>query len=214
MRCTEHRPGQGAPGVAPGQALAPSTVATDAVSAPRRWLVLGPALAGVGWLAGCAVRQPQAPATPPPLPAPSVPAVPAIPGAPVPPPAAAPGAPAAAPLLPLPPPVAARSWEEFQLQAARRIVAANAGRVFAGPVPEPLLAIPVLEVELTAQGGVRSIKVLRTPTQARDTIELAKAAILRAAPYGDMTRLSRPWKFVEVFLFDDERRFKPRTLDR
>jgi hypothetical protein len=56
--------------------------------------------------------------------------------------------------------------------------------------------------------------VLRTPTQARDTIELAKAAVMRAAPYGAMSRLPRPWKFVEVFLFDDQRRFKPRTLDR
>jgi hypothetical protein len=37
---------------------------------------------------------------------------------------------------------------------------------------------------------------------------------MRAAPYGAMSRLPRPWKFVEVFLFDDERRFKPRTLDR
>jgi hypothetical protein len=190
----------------------------DAVSAPRRWLVLGPALAGVGWLAGCAVRQPQAPAAAAPVPIPGAPTAPAMPGAPATPPAAppaaAPGAPAPPPLLPLPPPVAARSWEEFQLQAARRIVAANAGRVYTGPVPEPLLAIPVLEVELNADGGVRAIKVLRTPTQARDTIELAKAAIHRAAPFGAMSRLSRPWKFVEVFLFDDERRFKPRTLDR
>jgi hypothetical protein len=28
-----------------------------------------------------------------------------------------------------------------------------------------------------------------------------------------MSRLPRPWKFAEVFLFDDDRRFKPRTLD-
>jgi len=28
-----------------------------------------------------------------------------------------------------------------------------------------------------------------------------------------MTRLPRPWRFAEVFLFDDQRRFKPRTLE-
>jgi hypothetical protein len=28
-----------------------------------------------------------------------------------------------------------------------------------------------------------------------------------------VSRLPRPWKIVEVFLFDDNRRFKPRTLD-
>jgi hypothetical protein len=28
-----------------------------------------------------------------------------------------------------------------------------------------------------------------------------------------MKHLKKPWKFAEVFLFDDNRRFKPRTLD-
>jgi hypothetical protein len=39
-------------------------------------------------------------------------------------------------------------------------------------------------------------------------------AVRRAAPFGDVSRLPRPWRFAEVFLFDDERRFKPRTLDQ
>ena len=42
---------------------------------------------------------------------------------------------------------------------------------------------------------------------------MAVAAVRRAAPFGDVSRLPKPWKFVEVFLFDDDRRFKPRTLD-
>jgi hypothetical protein len=116
-------------------------------------------------------------------------------------------------LLPLQPPVAARNWDDFQLQAARRLVAANPGRTYLGAVPDPLLAIPVLEVELTADGQVSRIKVLRTPTQATDTVQLAIDAVHRAAPYGQMQQLGKPWRFVEVFLFDDERRFKPRTLD-
>ena len=48
---------------------------------------------------------------------------------------------------------------------------------------------------------------------AHDTIQIAAAAVHRAAPFGDVSRLPRPWKFVETFLFDDDRRFKPRTLD-
>lgn len=91
---------------------------------------------------------------------------------------------------------------------------ANPTRTYAGHVPEPLLAIPVLEVELHADGSVRRIDVMRRPTQAQDTIQLAIEAVHRAAPFGDVSRLPRPWKFSEVFLFDDERRFKPRTLDR
>lgn len=99
------------------------------------------------------------------------------------------------------------------MQAARRIVAVSQDRSYDGPVPEPLLAIPVLEIELNADGSVRNIKVLRTPTQALDTVQLAIDAVKRAAPFGDVRHLPRPWRFAEVFLFDDDRRFKPRSLD-
>jgi hypothetical protein len=37
--------------------------------------------------------------------------------------------------------------------------------------------------------------------------------VRRAAPYGNVARLPRPWKVIETFLFDDDLRFKPRTLD-
>ena len=99
-------------------------------------------------------------------------------------------------------------------QAAERIVAANPSITYLGNVPETLLAIPVLEIELDRDGGVRRIVVLRWPRQAIDTVQIAKAAVYRAAPFGDVSRLPRPWKFVETFLFDEARRFKPRTLDR
>ena len=107
----------------------------------------------------------------------------------------------------------ARDWTEYRLQAALKMVAANPGRSYTGPVPEPLLAIPVLEIELNADGSVRHITVLREPREVKDTIQLAIDAVKRAAPFGDVTRLPKPWKFTEVFLFDDERRFKPRALD-
>jgi hypothetical protein len=120
--------------------------------------------------------------------------------------------PAARP-VPLGPPTAARSWDEFKLQAARRLVQAHPEGTYLGPVPEPLLAIPVLEVELNADGSVRRVNVMRQPGQARDTTQLAIDAVHRAAPYGAMTHLPRPWKWTEVFLFDNQRRFKPRQLD-
>ena len=107
----------------------------------------------------------------------------------------------------------ARSWDDFQLIAAKRLVAANANGVYTGAVPDPLLAIPVLEVELNGDGSVRRIEVVRQPSQARDTVQMAIDAVHRAAPFGDVSHLPRPWKFREVFLFDDARRFKPRTLD-
>ncbi|MEI8265053.1 MAG: hypothetical protein WCI59_04820 [Betaproteobacteria bacterium] len=106
-----------------------------------------------------------------------------------------------------------RNWDEFRLHAGRRLVETNPSATFTGTVPQPLLAIPVLEVELNADGSVRRIVVQRQPSQARDTVQLAIEAVQRAAPFGDVSHLPRPWKFSEVFLFRDDRRFKPRVLD-
>ncbi len=115
---------------------------------------------------------------------------------------------------PLPAPAAGRNWEQVRHQAAERLVAANPDITYMGRVPDQLLAIPVLEIELNGDGSVRRIEILREPREAKDTLKIAVEAIRRAAPYGDVSRLPRPWKFVETFLFDDARKFKPRTLDR
>jgi hypothetical protein len=139
--------------------------------------------------------------------APPRPPAPSTPAAPQRPPTAALGAPAAIVAR-------ARNWDEYRLRAAHRLAAANADRVYSGPVPEPLLAIPVLEIELNADGSVRHIIVQREPSQAKDTVQLAIDAVRRAAPFGQVSHLPRPWKFSEVFLFDDDRKFKPRLLDQ
>ena len=122
--------------------------------------------------------------------------------------------PAAPGTVALPPPGAVRNWNEVRLQAAKRMVAANPQTTYMGEVPEPLLAIPVLEIELHADGSVRRIEVMRKPSQALDTVKLATDAVHRAAPFGDVSRLPKPWRFTETFLFSDDRKFKPRTLDQ
>ena len=94
------------------------------------------------------------------------------------------------------------------------MVAASPNGTYTGAVPEPLLAIPVLEIELNGDGSVRSVRVQRAPSDAPDTVQLASDAVRRAAPYGDVSHLPRPWKFSEVFLFRDDRRFKPRSIDQ
>ena len=53
----------------------------------------------------------------------------------------------------------------------------------------------------------------RKPRQAPETTQMAIDAVQRAAPFGDVSRVPKPWKFAETFLFNEERRFKPRTLD-
>ena len=117
-------------------------------------------------------------------------------------------------LYKLGPPERPRDWEHARLQAAERLIAANPDLTYTGKPPPILLAIPVLTVELNADGSVRNIAVMRYPSQARDTVKTAMEAIRKAAPFGDISRLPKPWKFNETFLFNAERKFKPMTLDR
>lgn len=114
----------------------------------------------------------------------------------------------------LPTPDTPRNWADARLQAAKRMVLANADQVYTGKPPDILLAIPVMSIELNADGSIRNISVMRYPSQARETVDMAIAAIRRAAPFGDVSRLPKPWKFNETFLFNDERKFKPMTLDQ
>lgn len=106
-----------------------------------------------------------------------------------------------------------RTHDELRRQAAERLVAAHPQSTYLSASPPILLAIPVLEVELKSDGSVKRVNVVRRPSQAEDTVQLAIDAVLRAAPYGDVRRMPEPWKFTETFLFDDQRRFKPRSLD-
>jgi protein TonB len=107
----------------------------------------------------------------------------------------------------------ARSWDDYRVDVGRRIIAANPNGTYTGLVPEPLLAIPVLEIDLNRDGSVRNIRVQRPPSQAQDTVQLAIDAVRRAAPFGDVSHLPQPWRVSEVFLFREDRKFKPRSLD-
>ena len=113
----------------------------------------------------------------------------------------------------LAPPPAPRSEAALRVQLAQRLIATHPDSSYTTPPPERLLAIPVLEIDLNADGSVRDIKVLRRPSTGSEATVLAIAAVRRAAPYGDVSRLPKPWRVVETFLFDDDLRFKPRTLD-
>lgn len=188
-----------------GDGSTPQPVA-GARSRPPLTLACGLAIAALCTGCGPATRQAPVPVEARPLP-PTEAAQHGTPKAPTPPDVAD-----AAPRPPAPY-RSARDWDDYRQQAARRLVAINHATCYDGPVPEPLLAIPVLEIELNGDGSVRRIHVMRKPTQALDTVQLAIAAVQRAAPFGSVTHLPRPWKFTETFLFDEQRRFKPRTLD-
>lgn len=106
----------------------------------------------------------------------------------------------------------APDFVSYRIAAAKRIMAANSNATYAGRVPDPLASIPVLEISLNSDGSVRAIDVLRTPHFYPETIELAKAAIRRAAPFGSVAHLPKPWTFNETFLFNDDLKFQLHAL--
>jgi hypothetical protein len=152
------------------------------------------------WLGLCALSACQTPAPQPAPRAPSPAPAPRVTPAPVP--------------APAPYTRPARSAEEYKRQIALRLVAANPKITYLTRAPDILLAIPILEVEVNADGSIRHISVVRTPTQATDTIQIAIDAVRRSAPFGDASQVPRPWKFMQVFLFNDDRHFKPKDLDQ
>ncbi len=113
--------------------------------------------------------------------------------------------------MPAPKPV--RTHEELRRQAAERLVMANPERTYMTPAPSHLLTVVVLDVEVKADGSVRRVNVVRPPKYGPETLQMAIDAVHRAAPFGDVRRMPEPWKFTETFLFDEDRRFKPRSLD-
>ncbi len=167
----------------------------------------GPVLALALSLTACTTPSPQK--------SPSAPGTTDRPGQAAPAPADASGKASKAPrFVKLPPPRISRNWAEVRRQAAERLVAANPDGTYMDKPPFMLLAIPVMTVELNADGSVRTISVMRHPSQAPETVQLAIQAIQHAAPFGDVSKLPKPWKFNETFLFKEDRRFKPMTLDR
>ena len=159
------------------------------------------------WLGLCALSACQTPA-PHPVHAPS----PAPTPAPAPAPTRVTPAPAPAP-APAPYMRPARTADEYKRQMGLRLIAANPGITYTRRAPDVLMGIPILEVEVNADGSVRHISVVRTPEEAKETVQIAIDAIRRSAPFGDASLVPRPWKFMQVFLFDYDGKFKPKVLD-
>lgn len=106
----------------------------------------------------------------------------------------------------------ARSWGEYKLRVARRIMSTSPGETFGGELPDPLQSIPVLQIQLNRDGSIRNIAVLRVPRQSPQTLDMAIRAIRRAAPFEPVGHLPQPWQFSETFLYNDDLKFQLRTL--
>ncbi len=102
--------------------------------------------------------------------------------------------------------------QAYRVAAAKKIMQANPSLVYTGEVPESLASIPVIKITVNADGSIRSLDVMRQPKFYPETVELAKSAIRRAAPFAPAGSFLQPWAFSEVFLFNDDLKFQLHSL--
>ncbi len=100
----------------------------------------------------------------------------------------------------------------YRVQVAKRIMQANGGVTFSGALPDPLASIPVIEISLNPDGSIRALEAARTPHFYPETVQLAMTAIHKAAPFGSVVHLPKPWVFNETFLFNDALKFQLHSL--
>jgi hypothetical protein len=81
-----------------------------------------------------------------------------------------------------------------------------------GESPTILASIPVLEISLNVDGSVKHIRVVRVPQNEPETAQYAIDAVMRAAPFPDVSNMPKPWRFNETFLYDWALRFQLRAL--
>jgi hypothetical protein len=104
------------------------------------------------------------------------------------------------------------SMIEYRRRAARLIMEANAGNVAAGKLQDPLYGIPVVSIQLNADGTIRTLDFLRQSQVGPETNNLALQAIRRVATFGPIHNLPGPWQFSETFLYNDGFKFQLRTI--
>jgi hypothetical protein len=99
--------------------------------------------------------------------------------------------------------------------AAPQIVTANPDKVFAQAPPPVLFAIPILKVSVDRQGLVTNVDILREPMNpaAQDTVQMAIEAVLKAQPYQGLIYEGDTARFVQTFLYREDRLFLLRVLN-
>lgn len=100
---------------------------------------------------------------------------------------------------------------DYRRDAASHVYARNKDRIYKGKLPPLLYAIGTLEVNLDAQGRVRSMHWMRAPKHAPEAIAEIERTVLNAAPYPVATRLGQV-TWTDTWLWDKSGRFQLDTL--
>jgi len=125
-----------------------------------------------------------------------------------------PAAPASAPEVAV---SGARTLAEYRLHVDELLHAANVPGVFAGRPPNPLRAVIVVYVEVNGGGELTRLELYRAPDHSPELVDEVERAWRRLGP-----QLPRPLPalingderlaFTQTWLFDDDGRFRLRTL--
>lgn len=99
----------------------------------------------------------------------------------------------------------------YRVDGARHLYAKYADRIYKGKLPPLIHAIVVAEVELDAQGQVRAIQMIRTPSHAPDVTARVREMIRAASPLPAPARLGGT-KYLDIWLVDKSGRFQLDTL--
>jgi hypothetical protein len=113
----------------------------------------------------------------------------------------------------LPPAAPASNLAALRKQVAQRIVDTHPDETYTTKAPFNVLAAVSLLIELRPDGSVGSVQLLRRPSQAPETVDLAIDALRRAAPFGGVRGGRSSLTLTETFLFTHDGRFKPRSLE-
>ncbi len=100
---------------------------------------------------------------------------------------------------------------DYRRDAAGHVYARNKERIYKGKLPPLLYAIGTLEVNLDAQGRVRSLHWMRAPKHAPEVIAEIERTVLSAAPYPAATKLGQV-TWTDTWLWDKSGHFQLDTL--
>lgn len=153
-----------------------------------------------GLLAACATPPAPPVAGPTPAPQPQQPAQPPVAVAP-------------APARPAPSGVVSQATHEkaYRRDAAAHLYRLNGHRIYKGTMPPLLHAVGVMQVELDAQGHVRSFGWLRAPKHVPAVMAEIERTVRQAAPYPAPVRMGRV-VYTETWLWDKSGQFQLDTL--
>jgi hypothetical protein len=98
----------------------------------------------------------------------------------------------------------------YRVDGARAIYAAFPERIYKGKLPPLIHAIVIAEIDVDANGGVRSVNMIRVPTHAPDVVVKVREMISKVSLPAP-TRMGGT-KYLDIWLVDKSGRFQLDTL--